>query len=318
MGSSRWSRASSSRLLPAEEPRESARAIGNIGKLGTKEHEAATVAALVEAAAPSALANGAKKFRALPITQLAEADLQTNTDGAVLREAMEAKLGDVESFISHSWSDDGSLKFEALQTWRTEVKSRNGGSEPFVWLDKACIDQADIQGNISTLPVFLSGCRTLLVLAGPTYATRPVVRTASPATPRARTPAAYLPGRLCTHTSLPPRCVVELFTFLRMGGEPELIRVIEIAGKNEDVNVRGALNRFDAATAKCYREGDRQRLLAVVEAGFGDFDGFNRIVRGIFVDARTQNLEAQVAAQAAAVKRLATLRPEDFDGLPSA
>ena len=71
-------------------------------------------------------------------------------------------------------------------------------------------------------------------------------------------------------------------------------------------------------TAKCYREGDRQRLLAVVEAGFGDFDGFNRIVRGIFVDARTQNLEAQVAAQAAAMKRLATLRPEDFDGPLSA
>ena len=112
-----------------------------------------------------------------------------------------------------------------------------------------------------------------------------------------------------------------MFTFLRMGGEPELIRVIEIAGKNEDVNVRGALNRFDAATAKCYREGDRQRLLAVVEAGFGDFDGFNRIVRGIFVDARTQNLEAQVAAQAAAVARLLSkseMRPENYDGPLSA
>ena len=162
-------------LAPTPKNRARAlRAIGNIGKLGTKEHEAATVAALVGGgSAERALANGAKKFRALPITQLAEADLQTNTDGAVLHaKTMEAKLGDVESFISHSWSDDGSLKFEALQTWRTEVKSRNGGSEPFVWLDKACIDQADIQGNISTLPVFLSGCRTLLVLAGPTYATR--------------------------------------------------------------------------------------------------------------------------------------------------
>ena len=76
--------------------------------------------------------------------------------------------------------------------------------------------------------------------------------------------------------------------------------------------------RFDASATHCYRARDRQRLLAVVEAGFGDFDGFNRIVRGIFVDARTQNLEAQVAAQAAAVKRLATLRPEDFDGPLSA
>ena len=115
---------------------------------------------------------------------------------------MEAKLGDVEA-ISHSWSDDGSLKLEALQTWRAEVKSRNGGSVLFVWLDKACIDQADIQGNISTprLPLGLP------------HAARPrgtdlratVVRTASPATPRARTPAAYLPGRLCTHLSPAPK-----------------------------------------------------------------------------------------------------------------
>ena len=104
-----------------------------------------------------------------------------------------------------------------------------------------------------------------------------------------------------------------------MGGEPERIRVMELGGKNEDVRV--ALNRFDAATAKCYREGDRQRLLAVVEAGFGDFDGFNKIVRGIFVDARTQNLEAQVAAQAAAVARLGSkseMRPEDYDDPMSA
>ena len=110
-----------------------------------------------------------------------------------------------------------------------------------------------------------------------------------------------------------------MFTFLRMGGEPERIRVMELGGKNEDVRV--ALNRFDAAHAKCYREGDRQRLLAVVEAGFGDFAGFNKIVRGIFVDARTQNLEAQVAAQAAAVARLASkseMRPEDYDDPMSA
>ena len=289
------------------------RAVGRIGKLGTKEQEAATVAALVGGgSAERALAEGAKRFRALPITELAEADLQTNTDGAVLHaKTVEAKLGDVESFISHSWSDDGGQKFGALQTWRAEVKHRTDGVEPLVWLDKACIDQANIDANIKTLPVFLSGCRTLLVLAGPTYATRLWCAAVCPRSPKIRPP----------HTHRPPcqRCVVELFTFLRMGGEPERIRVMELGGKNEDVRV--ALNRFDAAHAKCYREGDRQRLLAVVEAGFGDFAGFNKIVRGIFVDARTQNLEAQVAAQAAAVARLSSkseMRPEDYDGPLSA
>ena len=67
-----------------------------------------------------------------------------------------------------------------------------------------------------------------------------------------------------------------------MGGEPERIRVMELGGKNEDVRV--ALNRFDAATAKCYREGDRQRLLAVVEAGFGDLHAFDEMVHGLFTE----------------------------------
>ena len=34
--------------------------------------------------------------------------------------------------------------------------------------------------------------------------------------------------------------------------------------------------------AKCFLAKDRERLLAVIEAGFGDFREFNKIVRGIF------------------------------------
>ena len=39
---------------------------------------------------------------------------------------------------------------------------------------------------------------------------------------------------------------------------------------------------FDAAKAECFKEEDRERLLAVVEAGFGNFEGFNTRVRHIF------------------------------------
>ena len=39
--------------------------------------------------AERALAEGAKRFRALPITELTEADLQTNTDAAVLHDGLE-------------------------------------------------------------------------------------------------------------------------------------------------------------------------------------------------------------------------------------
>ena len=38
--------------------------------------------------------------------------------------------------------------------------------------DKACIDQNNTQQSLACLPVFLAGCQTLLVVAGPTYCSR--------------------------------------------------------------------------------------------------------------------------------------------------
>ena len=75
-----------------------------------------------------------------------------------------------------------------------------------------------------------------------------------------------------------------------MGAEKERIRVIELGG----ADVRAALNRFDASATHCYRARDRQRLLAVVEAGFGDLAPFNLLVRSVFADARFVALEQQV------------------------
>ena len=60
--------------------------------------------------------------------------------------------------------------------------------------DKACIDQNSIQQSLACLPVFLAGCQTLLVVAGPTYCSR-------------------------------LWCVMELFTFAR-SERPLLIRTL--------------------------------------------------------------------------------------------
>ena len=46
------------------------------------------------------------------------------------------------------------------------------GKEVTLWLDKACIDQNNIQQSLACLPIFLAGCQTLLVVAGPTYCSR--------------------------------------------------------------------------------------------------------------------------------------------------
>ena len=39
---------------------------------------------------------------------------------------------------------------------------------------------------------------------------------------------------------------------------------------------------FDAGKAQCFLTKDRERLLAVIEAGFGDFYDFNRVARSLF------------------------------------
>ena len=77
-----------------------------------------------------------------------------------------------------------------------------------------------------------------------------------------------------------------------MGGEKERIRVLELGG----VDVRVALNRFDANDAKCFLKEDQERLLAVVESGFGSLAPFNALIRSIFIDARATNLESLVVA----------------------
>ena len=64
-----------------------------------------------------------------------------------------------------------------------------------------------------------------------------------------------------------------------------------MGGSRDDVAVRlldtndaqmRLLAKFDAGKAQCFLPQDRERLLAVIEAGFGSFVPFNRIVRGLF------------------------------------
>ena len=75
---------------------------------------------------------------------------------------------------------------------------------------------------------------------------------------------------------------MELFVYLRMGGEREyvVVRLLEKHGKK----LAQLLSKFEADKAQCFLDGVRQKLLAVIEASFGTFAPFNKIVRGIFRD----------------------------------
>jgi hypothetical protein len=191
----------------------------------------------------------------------------------------------VDAFVSHSWSDAGGAKFDKLHAW---AAASEGEEKTVLWLDKvpslrhadpsalarvaffalmlppsravphplrdmcrqACIDQLNIEASLACLPVFLSGCKQLLILAGETYSSR-------------------------------LWCVMEIFVFVRMGGTRDamVVKLLDATG-----SLATCLTEFDAGKAKCFLDGDRQRLWAVIEASFGTFDPFNKIVRGIFVE----------------------------------
>ena len=72
---------------------------------------------------------------------------------------------------------------------------------------------------------------------------------------------------------------MELFVFMRMGGNRE---DIDVRLLEETTNLAVRLTSFDAGAAKCFLDRDRQKLLAVIEATFGTFSPFNKLVREIF------------------------------------
>ena len=147
----------------------------------------------------------------------------------------------------------------------------DGVDAPLIWLDKACIKQdqsaEEKQADIHALPVFLSGCRALVVLAGPTYASR-------------------------------LWCVVELLYSSRWAASES-----GSASWSSAASTWVALSRFRAQEAKCFLKEDQERLLAVVESGFGSLQPFNILIRSIFIDARATNLESLVVASSEGTAR---------------
>mmetsp|Transcript_27135 Transcript_27135/g.66916 ORF Transcript_27135/g.66916 Transcript_27135/m.66916 type:complete len:343 (-) Transcript_27135:34-1062(-) len=158
-----------------------------------------------------------------------------------------ASFGEVDAFISHSWSDDPGAKWDALQTWRSEFVAQYR-REPIVWLDRLCIDQTAITESLPLLPVYLAGCNSLLVLAGPTYMQR-------------------------------LWCWVEIFVWLEIGGEARDTVILPLANFSLG-------DEIDVRRATCYLPEDTDRLLSTVDAStLHGVEAFNGRVRALFVRA---------------------------------
>ena len=72
-----------------------------------------------------------------------------------------------------------------------------------------------------------------------------------------------------------------------VGGSQERVHIYLIANPDDDqMEARRLLTKefatFNAGKAQCFLASDREHLLAVIEAGFGDFNDFNRAVRNLF------------------------------------
>ena len=94
------------------------------------------------------------------------------------------------------------------------------------------------------------------------------------------------------HTLLFALQVMELFIYMHMGGSLERVKVIPIYKSAEEgasqatpLRARAELSEqfqnFDAAKAQCFKNSDRERLLAVIEAAFGDCTEFNKSARNL-------------------------------------
>eukprot|EP00434_Breviolum_minutum_P024680 symbB.v1.2.021796.t1/scaffold1862.1/size98264/5 len=198
-----------------------------------------------------ALEQASSRFRVISLDKLQLSDLSSNQPSTDLFErSMPASLGDCDAFISHSWSDDPDAKWRALTSFRKKFVARQG-RPPNVWLDKACIDQSEIEANLRSLPVFLSGCESLLVLCGPSFLSR-------------------------------LWCVLELFTFVHMGGKTYDIDCISLAEAPDDwtlIQVQCA--QFDVRNCDCSVQADKDKILSIITTGFGDMDHFNHAVRRV-------------------------------------
>ena len=86
-------------------------------------------------------------------------------------------------------------------------------------------------------------------------------------------------SKLLTHSSLWCVCAT-------VGGDQKRVEIHLLAHLDDDrTEARRLLKEqfasFDAGKARCFLASDREHLLAVIEAGFGDFHDFNRVARSL-------------------------------------
>jgi hypothetical protein len=206
------------------------------------------------------LITAVERFRAITATTLADHS-ELILDGGTLdgqRAAEELHnlsapcvLAECDFFWSHSWRDDKELKWEAITRFCMEFQLAKG-RPPKLWLDKVCIDQANIAQDLSCLPVFLAGCNELLVTSGISYTSR-------------------------------LWCCVELYVYFSMRLEDQQRsqpRVLLLAhGQDAHMEVSRSWIQFDSLKCDCFDPNDKVRIMSVIETYPGGTAAFNLYIQ---------------------------------------
>lgn len=237
--------------------------IANLYESQSTKAACAGIAALIgNCTVQEALKHSTSRFRSVCMSRLEAEHFRSSPAGNVppgpeffaLTEAV--KMGECDAFLSHSWHDEPEAKWSVLQRWRQRFL-RHHGREPRIWFDKYCIDQTDVEENLRGLPVFVSGCKEMIVLCGPTYLQR-------------------------------LWCIVELFTFVHMGGNLQRITVLPLvhAGHEpEDEHaIRRSLANFDARQCMCACTKDKIKMLDIICTAYGGIEHFHTAVQSLFQD----------------------------------
>jgi len=229
---------------------------------------------------PEKCLEGAKRhfFSCTLIDDATSDDPQVRTVASLCSPRVLTGWGSVDALISHSSLDDEECKWFQMQQWAASFVQRHG-RQPTVWYDGVCAaaeekEMAASTESLAAFPVMVMGCRELLVLAGPTYATRlwalveiivflwsggegklhvlPLTRPRQPRQPRQQ------------QESTQVSCAVD-------GGD-------EVMWYTDETALLTSLKRVNVATATCSCDEDRQRMLGAIEAAFGTLDAINRLL----------------------------------------
>merc|ERR1719163_1328739 len=198
-------------------------------------------------------------LRYVTLDKISKEELAENKPNPLLFErSMHGRFGEVDAFISHSWSDPSDSKWDGIQKWRNDFK-RQHGREPRVWFDKCCIDQMNIDDSLMCLPVHLAACKKVVMLVGPSYLER-------------------------------LWCIMEIFVLIAAVNDTTRIECIPVHESTEnsqddsskaEKDVVDAFSSFTVNECKCHSNDARDKLLSIIEAGCGTLDSFNALVRNI-------------------------------------